>query len=143
MDEIKLHDPVEIEIKEPLEGEIPFTGDVLTVDRKKQALQALIKAKGMIYIAYHKFDGIRPQTIKNWIERDPAFSQCYDHIQEFTLDMAESRLHEWMLTDKTLLMFKLNNHGRERGYIPPAIANQAIIKNEIIVVPPHPKPDKD
>ena len=135
----------EIIMTVPEEGVYEFTGDAGLIRHKKSALDSVIKANGKITVAYAKYGGAHRNTINRWCDSDAEFARAIEDIQEFVLDLAEMSLEERMMSSDTLLIYFLNNKGRSRGYVPPALASQQVIKNEIVVVPPvqKPRPDQD
>lgn len=146
----------EIALSIPNNEEITFTGDALVVRQKQRSLEMLLPYRGLAYNAYmaelqKKKDGdldafpVHPTTIRNWLRTDPGYELAYSFIPETQMDLAEKALMNKIEFEEniTAIMYKLNNHGASRGYMPPAVlANNTVVQNEIHVKPPAEKPKK-
>lgn len=145
----------ELQIYDPENGEVQLQGSVANVVHKETALKILLKYNGLYWKAFRdelalKKAGdkdaiiVHPHTIERWLQEDPAFEYYYRMIKQIVLDENEWLLHECALDKNiTAIIYKLNNQGAARGYMPPAVlANNTVINNEIQVKAPAPKPKK-
>ena len=85
--------------------------------KKDTFLAALAKNLGHISKAC-KSANIHRQTYYLWIEKDEAFKDKCDDVQESFLDLAESKLLEKIKDgDNTCIIFFLKTKGKKRGYV--------------------------
>lgn len=94
--------------------------------KKKAFLEAYEKTLGNITAAC-KSSGVSRQTFYNWRAEDQEFATEISHLNESTLDIAESVLKEVMIKEKniTAVIFFLKTKGKERGYVERAEVEQS------------------
>tara|TARA_R100001443_G_scaffold13007_1_gene22906 strand:- start:6440 stop:6835 length:396 start_codon:yes stop_codon:yes gene_type:complete len=87
--------------------------------QKAKILEALEQTLGVVTPAC-KAVGISRSTFYKWKEEDPKFSEEVGKIIGLRLDFLENemlrRIQNNSQGSNTLLMYELNNRGRERGY---------------------------
>ena len=83
----------------------------------KQVAQALIKAKGMVYIAAKRL-GCNPDTIQNYCKRYPSVQAAKEAQRGLMVDLAEVKLLQSIQKGEAWgIAFCLKTLGKDRGYV--------------------------
>ena len=84
---------------------------------KKRLLEALEKSLGVVITAC-KSAGVDRGTFYQYYNKDEAFRQAVDELENIALDFAESQLHKQIAGgNPTSTIFYLKTKGKKRGYI--------------------------
>lgn len=88
-----------------------------TIIAKKAMLEALVKSRGIISTACEAV-GIGRRIHYLWLNDDEDYKDAVEDINEMSLDISESKLHE-LIDDKNpaAVFFHLKTKGKKRGYI--------------------------
>lgn len=85
--------------------------------QKKAMIAALEKSLGVVTTAA-KNVGISRDTHYRWLREDAAYKDSVESIEGVALDLAESKLHEAILTNNiAAIIFFLKTKGKVRGYV--------------------------
>ena len=88
-----------------------------TIARKRLMIEALQNNFGLVTQS-SKIAGIHRDTHYAWYDSDEKYRKIVDAIPDMNLDLAESKLKEWIdKGDKTAILFYLKTKGRNRGFI--------------------------
>ncbi len=87
-----------------------------TEPKKALMIELLKKSLGVVSLAAEQA-GIGRRTHYNWIHTDELYKAAVQSINETTLDMAESKLFEYIKqSDFKAITFLLRFKGKSRGY---------------------------